>query len=79
MFVMDSTTQLKVDIITKVAEGKISLNNAAKLLNKSKRTIERYLCKYSEVVFNLLSIKKVHRLQQFAVLYFPCQRVPDCR
>lgn len=46
---MDSTTQLKVDIITKVAEGKISMNNATKLLNKSRRTIERYLRKYYEV------------------------------
>ena len=46
MFVMDSASQLKVDIICKVSEGKISIANAAKLLNKSRRTIERYLSEY---------------------------------
>ncbi len=48
MIVMDSATQLKVDIITKVVEGKISICNAIKLLNKSRRTIERYLNQYHE-------------------------------
>jgi predicted DNA-binding transcriptional regulator YafY len=33
-------------IITKVAEKKITIRNAAKLLNKSRRTIERYLQQY---------------------------------
>ena len=46
---MDSKAQLTVDIITKVAEGKIDVVNAAKLLNKSRRTIERYLKKYRQV------------------------------
>lgn len=46
---MDSKAQLTVDIIAKVAEGKISIVNAAKLLNKSRRTIERYLQKYQKI------------------------------
>jgi predicted DNA-binding transcriptional regulator YafY len=46
---MDSQAQLTVDIITKVAERKITIANAAKLLNKSRRTIERYLQKYHKV------------------------------
>ena len=44
MIVMDSKSQLTVDIIAKVAEGKIDIVNASKVLNKSRRTIERYLC-----------------------------------
>ncbi|ARU54116.1 ISNCY family IS1202 group transposase [Oleiphilus messinensis] len=40
---------MTVDVIAKVAEGKISLANASKLLNKSKRTVERYLQKYRKV------------------------------
>ena len=48
MIKMDSKAQLTVDIITKVAEGKIDVVNAAKLLNKSRRTIERYLKKYQK-------------------------------
>jgi transposase len=49
MIIMDSKAQLTVDIIAKVAERKISIVNAAKLLNKSRRTIERYLQKYQKV------------------------------
>lgn len=40
MIIMDSKAQLTVDIITKVSERKITIVNAAKLLNKSRRTIE---------------------------------------
>src|SRR6266516_1781750 len=46
MIVMNSKAQFTVDIITKVAEKKITIRNAAKLLNKSRRTIERYLQQY---------------------------------
>lgn len=46
---MDSKSQLTVDIITKVAEGKIDIVNASKLLNKSRRTVERYLQRYRDV------------------------------
>lgn len=46
MIILDSQTQLTVDVITKVSEGKITINNATKLLNCSRRTIERYLNKY---------------------------------
>ena len=49
MIIMDSQAQLTVDIITKVAERKITIANAAKLLNKSRRTIERYLQKYHKI------------------------------
>lgn len=46
---MDSKAQLTVDIVAKVTEGKIDIVNAAKLLNKSRRTIERYLKKYRKI------------------------------
>jgi len=46
---MDSKAQLTVDLVAKVAEGKVDIVNAAKLLNKSRRTIERYLKKYQKV------------------------------
>ncbi len=49
MIVMNSKVQLIVDVIAKVAEGKIAIVNASKLLNKSRRTIERYLKQYHEV------------------------------
>lgn len=49
MIIMDSKSQLTVDIIAKVAEGKITVSNATKLLNKSKRTIERYLHEYQTI------------------------------
>src|SRR5262245_51850766 len=46
MIMIDSKSQLIVDIIAKVSDGKIAINNAAKLLNRSRRTIERYLNRY---------------------------------
>ncbi len=46
---MDSKAQLTIDIIAKVAERRITIINAAKLLNKSRRTIERYLQKYQKI------------------------------
>lgn len=46
---MDSKAQLTVDVVVKVAEGKITIVNAAKLLNKSRRTVERYLQRYQKV------------------------------
>ena len=49
--------QLTVDVVTKVVQGKISINNAIKLLNKSRRTIERYLQKYQQVGIQFI----VHR------------------
>lgn len=48
MITLNSKAQLTVDIIAKVAEHKITIANAAKLLNKSRRTIERYLRGYRE-------------------------------
>ena len=46
MIVLNSKAQLTVDVITKVAERKITIANATKLLNKSRRTVERYLQRY---------------------------------
>ena len=46
---MDSKSQLTVDIIAKVAEGKIDVVNAGKVLNKSRRTVERYLQRYRQL------------------------------
>lgn len=49
MIMLNSKAQLTVDVVAKVADGKITVANAVKLLNKSKRTIERYLQRYREV------------------------------
>lgn len=46
MIILDSKSQLTLDIIAKVSEGKITILNATKLLNLSQRTIERYLNQY---------------------------------
>lgn len=48
MIIMDSKAQLTVDVIAKVAQGKVSIINAAKLLSKSRRTIDRYLQRYQQ-------------------------------
>jgi len=49
MIVMDSKAQLTVDIIAKVVESRITIANVAKLLSKSRRTIERYVKRYQQV------------------------------
>ncbi|QPK05996.1 ISNCY family transposase [Vibrio kanaloae] len=46
MFYMDSKSQFTVDIISKVIDGKITINSATQLLQKSRRTVERYLSRY---------------------------------
>ena len=69
MIIMDSQAQLTVDIITKVAERKITIANAAKLLNKSRRTIERYLQKYHKIDIQFV----VHRNTGKA----PTNKTPD--
>ena len=69
MIIMDSQAQLTVDIITKVAERKITIDNAAKLLNKSRRTIERYLQKYHKIDIQFV----VHRNTGKA----PTNKTPD--
>ncbi len=43
---MNSYNQLKLDVISKVSINKISIKDASQILNKSHRTIERYLAKY---------------------------------
>lgn len=48
MITLNSKAQLTVDVIAKVAERRITIANAAKLLSKSRRTIERYLQRYRE-------------------------------
>lgn len=48
MITLNSKAQLTVDVIAKVAGHKITIANAAKLLNKSRRTIERYLQGYRD-------------------------------
>jgi transposase/DNA-binding transcriptional ArsR family regulator len=49
MIVMDSKAQPTVDIIAEVVEGRITIANAAKLLSKSRRSIERYVKRYQQV------------------------------
>ena len=46
---MNFKAQMTVDVIAKVAEGRLTISNATKLLNKSRRTIERYLHRYRRV------------------------------
>ena len=66
---MDSKAQLTVDVIAKVVEGKISINNATKLLNKSRRTIERYLQKYQQVGITFIVHQNVGKS--------PANKTPD--
>jgi transposase len=47
MIVMDSKRQFKLDVIRKVSEGRLTKFQAAKLLQKSHRMIERYLSAYN--------------------------------
>ena len=54
MTIMDSKAQHTVDVIVNVVQGKISLTNAAKLENKSSRTIEATFNRISQTVFSLL-------------------------
>ena len=61
---MDTKSQLTVDIITKVSEGKIDIVNAAKLLNKSRRTIERYLHRYREIGIQFVVHQNLQRRLQ---------------
>lgn len=49
MVVVNNEIQFKIDIIAKVNDGKIKIDNAVKLLGKSKRTIERYLQQYRKI------------------------------
>ena len=66
---MDSKAQLTVDVVVKVAEGKITIVNAAKLLNKSRRTVERYLQRYQKVGIQFV----IHRNTGKA----PVNKTPD--
>lgn len=43
---MDSKSQPTVDIISKVIDGKIAIDSATQLLQKSRRTVEHYLSFY---------------------------------
>ena len=66
---MDSKAQLTVDVIAKVVQGKVSIINAAKLLNKSRRTVERYLQRYQQDGIQFI----VHRNTGRA----PANKLPD--
>lgn len=48
MIVMDSSSQLTVDVVSRVAQRKMRVSDAAKILHKSHRTIERYLKRFHE-------------------------------
>lgn len=52
-FVMGAKAQLKLDVISKVEQGKIPRKQARQILGKSERTLERYLARYRKkgVVF----------------------------
>jgi len=64
---MNSQSQLTVDVIAKVAEGKISILNASKLLNKSSRAIERYLSRYKKMAFVFINTRSRTAQGQFQI------------
>jgi transposase len=66
---MNSKAQFTVDIITKVAERKITIFNAAKILNKSRRTIERYLQQYYAVGIQFIVHKNTGK--------YPANKISD--
>lgn len=49
MIMIDSKQQLTVDLVAKLADKRIIVADAAKVLNKSQRTIERYLSQYKKI------------------------------
>lgn len=49
MIILDSKSQFIVDVIAKIAQGKLTMINATKLLNRSRRTVERYLSRYQKL------------------------------
>ena len=51
---MDSKSQFTIDIISKVLDGKITINSATQLLQKSRRTVERYLGRYRKEVIRFV-------------------------
>jgi transposase len=69
MIMIDSKSQLTVDIIAKVAESKMTIANAVKLLNKSRRTIERYLQQYHKVGLQFVVHRNTGRV--------PINKTPD--
>ena len=69
MIIMDSKAQLIVDVIAKVTERKMTIVNAAKLLNKSRRTIERYLQNYQKVGIQFIIHKNTGKV--------PVNKTPD--
>lgn len=58
---VNNEIQFKIDIISKVNDGKIKIHNAKKLLNKSIRTIERYLKEYRSTGFLFAIHKNVNK------------------
>ncbi len=66
---MDSKAQLTVDVIAKVAQDKVSIVNATKLLNKSRRTIERYLQRYQQAGIQFVIHRNTSRT--------PTNKIPD--
>jgi hypothetical protein len=70
MIIMDSKAQLTVDVISKVTQGRMSVINAAKLLNKSGRTIERYLQRYQQVAIQFIVHRNTGKV--------PANKTPDC-
>lgn len=71
MIIMDSKVQLTVDIIAKVAESKITINNATKLLNKSRGTVERYLQQYHKVDIRPAKTLKVVQVKPIMIIVLP--------
>ena len=46
MLIMNSTEQIKLDVISKLSQGKITVNQAMQILNRSESTVFRYLRQY---------------------------------
>ena len=45
-FLMGAKAQLKLDIVSKVEQGKILRKQARQILGKSERTLERYIAEF---------------------------------
>ena len=56
-----SETQLKVDIIERFLDGRMSISNAQKLLGKSKRTIYRYTKEYKDCGIQFVIHKNTYK------------------
>ncbi len=61
MLTLKTQDQLKLDVIRRVYQSKISFNQALKILNVSERTLFRYLSKYSDQGLSFVLHKNLNK------------------